>query len=63
MKLLGKGELKSKLDITVYAASASARAAVEKAGGSLTDHAARRRPKPRPEAATLRRPRLAASPG
>ena len=36
VKLLGKGELKSKLDITVYAASASARAAVEKAGGSLT---------------------------
>ncbi|HSV03511.1 MAG TPA: 50S ribosomal protein L15 [Phenylobacterium sp.] len=36
VKLLGKGELKSKLDITVYWASASARAAVEKAGGSLT---------------------------
>ncbi len=36
VKLLGKGELKSKLEITVYAASASARAAVEKAGGSLT---------------------------
>jgi large subunit ribosomal protein L15 len=36
VKLLGKGELKSKLDITVYAASASARAAVEKAGGKLT---------------------------
>ncbi|HEX6859274.1 MAG TPA: 50S ribosomal protein L15 [Caulobacteraceae bacterium] len=36
VKLLGKGELKSKLDITVYHASASARAAVEKAGGKLT---------------------------
>ena len=36
VKLLGKGELKSKLDITVYQASASARAAVEKAGGKLT---------------------------
>ena len=36
VKLLGKGELKSKLDITVYAATASARAAVEKAGGKLT---------------------------
>jgi len=36
VKLLGKGELKSKLNITVYAATASARAAVEKAGGSLT---------------------------
>ena len=36
VSLLGKGELKSKLDITVYQASASARAAVEKAGGKLT---------------------------
>ena len=36
VKLLGKGELKSKLNITVYSATASARAAVEKAGGSLT---------------------------
>ena len=36
VKLLGKGELKSKLDITVYAATAAARAAVEKAGGKLT---------------------------
>jgi large subunit ribosomal protein L15 len=36
VKLLGKGELTSKLDITVYSATASAKAAVEKAGGSLT---------------------------
>ena len=36
VKLLGNGELKSKLNLTVYAATASARAAVEKAGGSLT---------------------------
>jgi large subunit ribosomal protein L15 len=36
VRLLGKGELKSKLEITVYSASASARAAVEKAGGKLT---------------------------
>ncbi|HEX4095834.1 MAG TPA: 50S ribosomal protein L15 [Caulobacteraceae bacterium] len=36
VKLLGKGELTSKLDITVYAATASARAAVEGAGGTLT---------------------------
>jgi large subunit ribosomal protein L15 len=36
VKLLGKGELKSKLNLTVYAATASARAAVEKAGGKLT---------------------------
>lgn len=36
VRLLGKGELKAKLDLTVYSASASARAAVEKAGGKLT---------------------------
>jgi len=36
VKLLGKGELTSKLDLTVYAASATAKAAVEKAGGTLT---------------------------
>jgi large subunit ribosomal protein L15 len=36
VKLLGTGTLKSKLDITVYAATASARAAVEGAGGKLT---------------------------
>jgi len=36
VRLLGKGELKSKLDITVHSASASAKAAVEKAGGSIT---------------------------
>jgi large subunit ribosomal protein L15 len=36
VKLLAKGELTSKLQITVYAASAAAREAVEKAGGTLT---------------------------
>jgi large subunit ribosomal protein L15 len=36
IKLLGKGELKSKLNITVYHASAAAQAAVEKAGGKIT---------------------------
>ncbi len=36
VKLLGKGELTSKIDITVYHASEAARAAVEKAGGKLT---------------------------
>jgi large subunit ribosomal protein L15 len=36
VKLLGKGELKTKLNLTVYSATASARAAVEKAGGKLT---------------------------
>jgi large subunit ribosomal protein L15 len=36
VKLLGTGELKSKLNITVYSATASARTAVEGSGGSLT---------------------------
>ena len=36
VRLLGAGELKSKLDTTVYSATASAREAVEKAGGKLT---------------------------
>ena len=36
LRLLGKGEIKSKIDITVYSASASAVAAVEKAGGKVT---------------------------
>jgi large subunit ribosomal protein L15 len=36
VRLLGAGELTSKLDITVHAATTSAKAAVEKAGGVLT---------------------------
>jgi large subunit ribosomal protein L15 len=36
VRLLGKGELTAKVDITVYSASASAAKAVEAAGGSLT---------------------------
>jgi large subunit ribosomal protein L15 len=36
LRLLGTGELKSKVAITVNHATASARAAVEKAGGSVT---------------------------
>jgi large subunit ribosomal protein L15 len=36
VKLLAKGELTSRIEITVYAASAAAREAVEKAGGVLT---------------------------
>jgi len=35
VKLLGGGELKAKLDLSVWAASKSATAAVEKAGGSV----------------------------
>ena len=37
VRLLGVGELKSKLTISVYSASAGARKAVEAAGGSLTE--------------------------
>ena len=36
VKLLGQGELKTKLSVTVHAASASARETVEAAGGTLT---------------------------
>jgi large subunit ribosomal protein L15 len=36
VRLLGTGELKAKIDIEVAGASASARQAVEKAGGTLT---------------------------
>jgi large subunit ribosomal protein L15 len=36
IRLLGEGELSAKLDIEVAGASASARAAVEKAGGTLS---------------------------
>ncbi len=36
VRLLAKGELKSKLNITVYGASAAAKAAVEAVGGSVT---------------------------
>jgi large subunit ribosomal protein L15 len=35
IRLLGKGEIKAKLDIEVAGASAGAREAVEKAGGSV----------------------------
>jgi len=36
VRLLGKGELTARLDITVYSASVAAIAAVEKAGGKIT---------------------------
>ena len=36
VKILGRGELKDKLDITADAFSASAKAAIEKAGGTAT---------------------------
>jgi large subunit ribosomal protein L15 len=44
VRLLGKGELKSKLDLVVYSASASAAKAVEAAGGSLTTTAKAKEP-------------------
>lgn len=36
LKLLGRGEVKKKFELTVHAASDSAKAAIEKAGGSVT---------------------------
>ena len=36
VKILGRGELKAKLDITVHKFSATAKAAIEKAGGKAT---------------------------
>jgi large subunit ribosomal protein L15 len=36
VRLLGQGEIKGKLDITVHSATASARKAIEAAGGTLT---------------------------
>ena len=36
VRLLGEGELKTALNLTVYSASAKAKAAVEAAGGTLT---------------------------
>jgi large subunit ribosomal protein L15 len=36
VKILGRGELKAKLNIIAHAFSASAKAAIEKAGGSAT---------------------------
>jgi large subunit ribosomal protein L15 len=45
VRLLGQGDLKSKLDITVYSASKSAAEAVEKAGGKLTTTAKVKEPK------------------
>jgi len=36
VKVLGRGELKAKVDVTVDAFSASAQAAIEKAGGKVT---------------------------
>jgi large subunit ribosomal protein L15 len=37
VRLLGEGEVKAKLVLTVHSATASARAAIEKAGGEVTE--------------------------
>ncbi len=47
VRLLGKGSLSAKLQLTVHSASGTARAAVEQAGGSLTETS----PRTEPEAA------------
>jgi large subunit ribosomal protein L15 len=58
VKLLGQGDLKKKLSITVHAASASAREKVEAAGGTLTllREPKVRRPKRRPESTRPEKP-------
>ena len=58
VKLLGQGDLKKKLSITVHAASASAREKVEAAGGSLTllREPKERRPKRRTQRAAAPEP-------
>jgi large subunit ribosomal protein L15 len=53
VKLLGVGELRKQLAITVHAASATAREKVEASGGTLT---LLREPKPRPPKNPKRRP-------
>src|SRR6185437_12128108 len=60
VKLLGQGDLKKKLSITVHAASASAREKVEAAGGSLTllREPKVRRPKRRPKSAAPSEPEV-----
>jgi large subunit ribosomal protein L15 len=62
VKLLGQGDLKKKLSITVHAASASARVKVEAAGGSLTllREPKERRPKRRAERTQPAEPETAA---
>jgi ribosomal protein L18E len=63
VKLLGQGDLKKKLSITVHAASASAREKVEAAGGSLTllREPKVRRPKRKPQTGGTR-PKAEAEP-
>jgi large subunit ribosomal protein L15 len=64
VKLLGQGDLKKKLSITVHAASASAREKVEAAGGTLTllREPKVRHPKRRPQTAAAASKREADAP-
>jgi len=50
VKILGRGELKAKLDVTVDSFSASAKAAIEKAGGKATALYVTKAVKPQEEA-------------
>ncbi len=54
VRLLGKGALKSKIDIVVHGASKSAQAAVEKAGGSIKVLAAKKVPPAEPKGKNAR---------
>jgi len=51
VRLIGKGELKTKIQISVAGASKSAAAAVEKAGGSVTITAKKKKPEQPPKEA------------
>jgi large subunit ribosomal protein L15 len=59
VKILGNGELKKKLAVTVHAVSASAREKIEAAGGTVT---LLREPKPRFPKRRLARPAAVAEP-
>ncbi|HEV2362631.1 MAG TPA: 50S ribosomal protein L15 [Caulobacteraceae bacterium] len=49
VRLLAKGALSSKLELVVHSASGAARAAVEKAGGSLTETRPAKEAEPAPQ--------------
>ena len=51
VRLLGKGEITAKIEVKVAGASASAIAAVEKAGGKVELPPKAGKPRPRPECA------------
>src|SRR5438067_1970179 len=59
-KMLGTGSLGRKLTVTAHAFSASARAAIEKAGGKVVWIGGEPEPKPQPKQAELAPPANAA---